>query len=370
MNGYFDNASTSFPKPPEVGQWIDRYLKGGGTYGRSGHRKSFEVARVVEDTRDRMAALLGISNAENLVFCSSATEGANTLLQGITLKHKRVLVDAMSHNAVMRPLFHLRESAGVEYSTIPFHVDGTVDVEGLSKMMNSSIDLVIINHASNVNGIVQDIPSIKKVIGDVPLLLDTSQSAGKVDICADNWGVSYLFFTGHKGLLGPTGVGGFYASNPDLISPFKYGGTGSNSESEQMPSYNPDRFEAGTPNSLGIYGLYGALNASIKALHKPDDFVDFLSAVKALKQYEVYCAGCSAKQTELFSLVHRTKSNDELAFMLDQDFDIQVRSGLHCAPSAHKALGTFPQGTVRFAASPFHSKDDFEYLYRTLESIK
>lgn len=369
MNGYFDNASTSFPKPKEVGEWIDKYLTSGGTYGRSGHRKSFEVAKVVENTRDLLSSIMGISKPENLIFCSSATEGSNAILGGFNFKNKRVLVDSMSHNAVTRPLYHLKETIGLEYGIIPYFSDGLIDVNSLKSMVDPTVDMVIVNHVSNVNGIVQKIKEIKAAIGDIPLLLDASQSAGKVQIKANEWGVDYLFFTAHKGLLGPTGVGAYYASNPENISPYKYGGTGSNSESEIMPLYNPDKFEAGTPNSLGIYGLYGALNANMLSLHSDEDFQQLIEKIRLLTTYEVYCARSKENQSELFSLRHKSRSNDDLAYFLDQKHNIQVRSGLHCAPFAHKALGTFPNGLVRFSISPFHTKEDFENLYKTLEDI-
>ncbi|WP_320053107.1 aminotransferase class V-fold PLP-dependent enzyme [uncultured Acetobacteroides sp.] len=369
MNGYFDNASTSFPKPKEVGEWIEKYLASGGTYGRAGHRKSIEVARVVEETRDLLSSLMGIAEPENLVFCSSATEGSNAVLSGFAFKNKRVLVDSMSHNAVTRPLHHLKESIGLECSIVPHFSDGLIDIDQLKSMVDSTVDMVIVNHVSNVNGVIQNIREIKNAIGDIPLLLDASQSAGKVPVKANEWGVDYLFFTAHKGLLGPTGVGAFYANNPSNLPPYKYGGTGSNSESELMPPYNPDKFEAGTPNSLGIFGLYGALTANLKSLHSQEDFYLLLEKIEQLKAYEVYCAQNRENQSELFSLRHRGKSNDELAYVLDRKYDIQVRSGLHCAPFAHKALGTFPNGSVRFSISPFHTTLDFENLYNVLEGI-
>jgi len=369
MNGYFDNSSTSFPKPKEVGEWITRYLSTGGTYGRSGHHKSFEVAQVVENTRDLLSSMMGIGKPENLVFCSSATEGANTILKGFQFKHKRVLVDSMSHNAVTRPLHYLKEAIGLEYDIIPHFNDGLIDVDGLKSMVDFSVDMVIVNHVSNVNGIIQDINKVKKAIGDIPLLLDASQSAGKVCIKADNWGVDYLFFTAHKGLLGSTGVGAFFACDPSTLSPYKHGGTGSNSESEFMPSCNPDKFEAGTPNSLGIFGLYGALSANVIPAHSKDDFRLLLKRIKLLSNYEVYCAQDFENQSELFSLEHKVKSNDDFAYILDSTYNIQVRSGLHCAPFAHKALGTFPAGSVRFSVSPFHTPEDFENLCSILEEI-
>lgn len=369
MNGYFDNASTSFPKPKEVGEWIAKYLANGGTYGRSGHHKSFEVVKVVENVRNMLSAKLGIEKPENLVFCSSATESVNTILNGFNFKYRRVLVDSMSHNAVMRFLAHLHDTIGLEYSFLPHFDDGLIDIDGLETIADSCIDLVIVNHASNVNGVIQNVSEIKLAIGNIPLLVDASQTAGKVYINADIWGLDYLFFTAHKGLLGPTGIGGFYMKDPETIQPYKYGGTGSNSVSELMPRFMPDKFEAGTPNSMGLFGLLGALIANVISLHSREDLLFLIERIKQLDNYLVFCAQNPTNQSELFSLTHKIISNDELAFILDIKYNIQVRSGLHCAPLAHKTLKSELQGAVRFSISPYHTKDDFDSLYDVLKSI-
>lgn len=370
MNGYFDNASTSFPKPKEVEESICDYLLNGGTYGRSGHHKSFYVSKVVEHTRNILAQKIGIKRVENLIFCSSATEAANTVISGINFSSKgRVLLDSMSHNAVARPLFKQHNRNGVQIENLPHLADGELDIEQLKKMDITGVELIALNHVSNVNGVKQRIQQIKELFPDIPMLVDVSQSVGKEKIDAETWNVDYLILTAHKGLMGPTGVGGLYLKDPSTIEPLKYGGTGSRSDSLDMPDFTPDRFEAGTPNILGIFGLNGALISSITPSHCQSDFLDFISEIKRLNSYHFWGATRPENQAEVFSLTHRSLGNDIITYRLDTEFDIQVRSGLHCSPLAHQAIGTFPHGTVRFAPSMYHKPEDFEHLLSVLSQI-
>lgn len=369
MNCYFDNASTSFPKPELVTTFISRYLSEGGTYGRSATNKNFEVAKCVEECRDALASILGISFPEKLIFASSATEGANVLLKSFPYRHKKVLLDSMSHNAVARPLFYLSEKIGLEIEILPALNDGLIDIKTLALIDLSNVDLIIVNHASNVNGIVQDIDSIKKIADKVPVLVDASQSVGSVNINVESSGVDYLFFAGHKGLMGPPGIGCYYARDFDNFEPYKHGGTGSNSENLSMPNFLPDRFEAGTPNLLGIYGLRGAIESKITANHSLNDFHNLLKEIKGMSSFQLYAAECIENQIEVFSLTHKTRPVDELAFKLEKEYGILTRSGIHCAPLAHKRLGTFPNGTVRFSLSKFHTTEDIENLIRVLSIL-
>lgn len=369
MNGYFDNASTSFPKPYEVEAQIKRYLSNGGTYGRSAHRKCFEVSKVVEETRNLLAAKIGTANSDSLIFCSSATEASNTILRGLNIPEgSKIVIDSMCHNAFARPVTFLAQTSGLNIEYFDSHNDGRIDLSTVPEKVRGAA-LVIVNHASNINGVVQDIKGVKELIGDIPLLVDASQSIGNVPVDVDKWHVDYLVFTAHKSLLGPTGVGGFYIGGKNMVSPLKYGGTGSNSESLDMPDFLPDLLEAGTPNILGIYGLNGALKAPLNTRHKHGDFIDLIEELENMGSYKVFRANSFEDQIEIFSIVHSSIGNDELAYRLDSIYDIQVRGGLHCAPLAHKTLGTFPAGTVRISVSKFHELSDFEYLLDALKRI-
>lgn len=369
MNLYFDNASTSFPKPPEVAEGIARYLShGGGTYGRAAYGRIVEATGMVERCRDAVARLMGVGDASKIAFTSGATAAINTVLQGFGLpRGARVLVSPLEHNAVMRPL----AAMGVKAVALPAFADGRIDTVRLQDIDIKDIPLVVINHQSNVNGVVQPLAEICGWAHSrgIRVLADCSQSLPCSTLAADLWGLDYAVFTGHKGLLGPTGTGGFYAREPLSLEPLVYGGTGSRSESFEMPEAWPDRFEAGTPNMAGIAGLLAALENRPGTGHSRTDFLDLLSAVAGLPGFRVFGALSAEYQGELFSVAHERLGTAKLADSLWSSYGIEVRAGLHCAPAAHRFLGSFPGGTVRFAVGPYHKAQDFEALLRALTDI-
>ncbi|HUW06839.1 MAG TPA: aminotransferase class V-fold PLP-dependent enzyme [Williamwhitmania sp.] len=364
---YFDNGATSFPKPPEVGQFIQNYLAFGGTYGRGGYPRAAESTALVEQLRDKLAVLFGIGQPENIAFSANSTQAINTILQGLDLKGKDILISPLEHNAVTRPLEMIRKTVGTRFHIVSHFSDGLVDIDGLKKQINARVGLVVINHQSNVNGLIQPIAEIKKAIGTIPILVDASQSAGHSNIDCDRLGIDYLAFTGHKGLMGPTGIGGFYAQNPETIEPLIFGGTGSNSDSFEMPSNLPDKFQAGTPNMVGTAGLLGALMANVIPQHSHTSFVEMLLNIKSIEGLEVHCADEKEKQGETFSFRYTNENPGDTAYRLFQLFGLEMRSGLHCAPLAHKTLGSFPLGLVRISLSPFHTMDDLDYLTNAIE---
>jgi cysteine desulfurase family protein len=369
-NRYFDNASTSFPKPPEVARAISRYLcEVGGPYGRSAYPRALEVSRTVEMARDRLAEALGTSKADSIVFVPNATTAINMVLNSVLSKGGHVLVSPLEHNAVMRPLIALQAKVGVTFEVLPATSDGRVDVGKIKTVLSSKTRLVIINHQSNVNGLIQPIREIKEMIGGIPILVDSSQSAGSIPINIDNWSLDYLACTGHKSFLGPTGTGGLFIRDPQTIEPFIYGGTGSASESFDMPSFLPDRFEAGTGNIAGIFGLLAALEHRPQLSHTRKEFLDFLQSVEKIEGFQVCRAEHAEHQGGLFSLRHIRRDAAYLGNELFRKFGIEVRIGLHCAPMAHQNLGTFPGGTVRIATSPYHSPVDFEFLRQALQEL-
>ncbi len=368
---YFDNGATSFPKPPEVAEAVARYLNEvGGNYGRSAHGRTFEVSRVVERCRDRLAERLGIAQVDNLCFAANATEGANVILGGFRWPaNARVLISPLEHNALARPLERARAQGLIQLEILPAGPDGRVDVSRIPELLDDSVALVVVNHQSNVNGVIQPLAEIKQAIGAIPLLVDASQSAGKLAIDVDGWGIDFLVFTGHKGLLGPTGTGGFYLGRPELVEPLLYGGTGSNSEQLAMPTEMPVRFEAGTPNIAGLFGLEAALAHPPVAAHSRADFLELLAAVQALPGYQVHGAQSPEWQGEVLSITHQQMDVGELAWRLADEFGIETRAGLHCAPLAHRHIGTFPDGTCRLTPSPYQSPADFAYLLDALRQL-
>ncbi len=370
FNGYFDNAATSFPKPKAVGDEILRYIYDiGGPYGRSFYGRAFEASGVVEDTRFLLSEKIH-ANPDNLVFTSNATCAINIVLKGMELSNKEILVSSLEHNAVMRPLNVLEKNSGVKIKFLPSFDDGFVNVEQIDSLLTKKTALVVVNQQSNVNGVIQPVAEIKKVIGDIPILIDAAQSAGHVELNVRRDDLDFVAFTGHKGLLGPTGTGGLFVKKPEILNPLIDGGTGSKSESFEMPEFMPDKFEAGTPNIAGIFGLLGALSADIKQKHSNEEFYMLINEIKKIKGYSVFCAESQNRQGGLFSLKPETTDCSTLGRILYDNYDIQTRVGLHCSPQAHKFLGTYPYGTLRIAPSVYHTSDDFEILIKALTDVK
>ena len=370
MLGYFDNAATSFPKPESVADRIKEYLcEIGGPYGRSFYPNALTVAGVVEGARDIIAGKLGVHDAENISFCNNATFGINTVLHGLLFRGAEVVVSCMEHNAVMRPLMHLKNQLNLTVKYIPSERDGLINLDKIEDILTRKTALVIVNHQSNVNGVIQPVDKLKRITGAVPVLLDLAQSLGEIDINLDNWDIDFAAFTGHKSLLGPTGTGGLYIENSTTLEPLIIGGTGSKSESFDYPEFLPDKFEAGTPNIAGIFGLYGALENKITPKHSRDDFISFIDQVGKLKGYKVYRADSVENQGKVFSINSRKMSCSELCRILSVKYKLYTRAGLHCAPLAHQTLRTFPEGTMRISPSVYHTVKDFEYFISALTEI-
>jgi cysteine desulfurase family protein len=368
-NRYFDCGATSFPKPEAVAQEMSRYLNEvGGPYGRSFYQRALEVSGVVEETRSLLAGLLGDDRPERIVFTHNATHAINIVVKGLALTGKEVWISPLEHNAVARPLRRLKQEGRIRVRFLPAADDGRVLPERLPGLFSRRTGLIIVNHQSNVNGCIQPIREIKEQAGDIPLLVDAAQSLGHLDIDAHGLGIDFVAFTGHKGLLGPTGTGGLYLGR-SLPAPFIEGGTGSRSESSAMPNFLPDRFEAGTPNIAGIFGLHAALVHRPSPLHSQQDFFDLLQAVGRLPGLRLHAAQGAEHQGELFSITSTAMDSSTLGMRLYEEHGIETRVGLHCAPLAHWHIGTFPGGTVRISPSVYHRPEDFEILLAALAAV-
>jgi cysteine desulfurase family protein len=362
-NSYFDNAATSFPKPPAVAAAMSRYLNEvGGSYGRSAYARAFDVARMVEKTRDLLAERMGARDAAQVVFAPNATHAVNLVLRSVLRQGGRVLISPLEHNAVTRPLAALAAQIGVTFELLPHQNDGRVDPDRIKGMVTPDTLLAVINHQSNVNGVIQPLAEIKEQLGSVPLLVDASQSFGSVPVTVDDWDIDFLAFTGHKALLGPTGIGGLYLKNPSEVEPLIYGGTGSASDSFEMPDFVPDRFEAGTLNVAGIYGLQAALEERTASRHSREEYCRLIENLKEMPFLRVLSAERFEDQGDVFSLFQPGTDPATLGRRLFEQYGIETRVGLHCAPLAHRTLGTFPGGAVRIGVSPYHSVDDFSCL--------
>lgn len=366
---YFDNAATSYPKPPSVAAAITRYLNEvGGPYGRSAYSRALDVSRTVEATRDLLAEKMGAGKAENLIFAPNATCAINLVLRGLLTRPGRVLISPLEHNAVTRPLTALGARCGATFELLPHFSDGRIDPDRIAEKLSKDTLLAVINHQSNINGVIQPLAEIRQHLGPVPLLVDASQSFGATPLQVDEWQLDYLAFTGHKALLGPTGIGGLYLRDAAAMEPLIYGGTGSDSEHFEMPDFAPDRFEAGTPNIVGIYGLLAALREPEFCRHSREEYRRFIEELKAVPGLQVLCADAFEHQGDVFSLRYPGEDSALLGQKLFTDYAIETRVGLHCAPLAHRTLGTFPGGALRVGVSPYHDAEDFAYFVGALKN--
>lgn len=366
LNKYFDNAATSFPKPVEVYRGVENYISQiGGTYGRSAYGKVEQTTTLVEDCRDMMLEQMGAKNGY-ICWALNATDAFNMLLSGIKHTITRAIISPMEHNAIVRVLTGL----SIPYDLMPHHEDGVVDLDKLKKQDLGKYSIAIVIHQSNINGTIQPIDKIKQIIGNMPLVVDTAQSLGEREFLAKKWNIDYAIFTAHKGLYSISGVGGFYAKEIKDITITRFGGTGSRSDSDLMPEFYPDKFQCGTPNTVGIVGLYYALKNKPQAKHTFDDFISLIDNIRKLKGIKLFVStkyNEREKQGEVFSITYDRITVSQISATLWQKYQISTRSGLHCSPLAHKTIGSFENGSVRFSLSAYHTKEDLDYLYQSIK---
>jgi len=365
---YFDNAATSWPKPPAMIEAMARFNESiGGNPGRSGHRLSIEAARVVYEARERVAELIGSPDPLSIAFTKNATEAINCVLFGLLKPGDHVVTSGMEHNSVMRPLRFL-ERQGVELSIVPCSPAGVLDPGDALRAMKRNTLAIVVTHASNVTGTLfplEDLARIAHERGSI-FVVDASQTAGSVPIDVIRTGMDILCFTGHKSLLGPQGTGGFYIRKglEQRVRPLIRGGTGSASEFEEQPDFLPDRFESGTPNAIGLAGLAAGIRFVLasgiertreKEMHLTRRFLEGMAGIPGTILYGPQDAG---QRTAVVSFNVRGISPSEIAFELDEQFAVLSRPGLHCAPAAHRTIGTFPEGTVRFSFGHSTTEDE------------
>ncbi len=369
---YYDHGATSFPKPESVGLAMIAFIDGvGGTYGRSAYTQAQDASRLIFETRERLARLVGASDSSRVVFTLNATHALNIAIQSFARDGGKVLVSPLEHNAVMRPLEMMAGRTGLEIETLPHSpADGLIDPARIE--VGADVKLVVVCHQSNVNGVIQPIREIKDRIGGVPLLVDGAQSVGEVDVNVVRDGMDMLAMPCHKHLLGPTGVGALYVGAHVDLAPLMPGGTGSKSESLEHPMVMPDRLEGGTPNLAGIAGLNGALKFIEERGIEPRGswVVEVASRLESAGGITVYRAANASAQGGLFSFAIDGLSSSEVAHGLYREAGIAVRSGLHCAPSAHRSLGTLEiGGTVRAGFGRFHDDSSVGRLVDAVLSL-
>ena len=377
MSIYLDNAATSWPKSPQVLAAIQEYLcECGGSPGRAGHGKSLTSSRMVYDTRDQLSTLFNAPSTDRVVFAKNATEALNMILLGFLNPGDHVVTSAMEHNAVMRPLRHL-ETCGVRLSVAACDAQGRLDPDTVQRLLTPQTRLIVITHASNVTGTLQPIAEIGSLAREsgVRFAVDAAQTAGVCPLDMQKNAIDFLAFTGHKSLGGPQGTGGLVLNNEVDLRPLLFGGTGSASESELQPSFLPDKLESGTLNAIGLAGL-GAALTDLAAFgvdqvlpHEQKLLQRFRDGLRVLPQIEVYGPVDPAESVGVLSLNVAGLPCDEVGVRLEQKFGILTRTGLHCAPAAHRSIGTLAKGTVRFSVSRFTTEAEIDAALAALAVI-
>lgn len=376
---YLDNAATSYPKAPGVASAMADYVeKVGATINRSSYASAQEAGLVTLSLRERLCRLFNHPDPTHAVLTPGATAGLNMVIKGLLRPGDHCLVSSMEHNAVMRPLVQL-EREGVAFERIPCDAQGRLRLEALPGMIKLNTRLVVMAHGSNVCGTVQDAEAVGKICRErgVPFALDAAQTAGHIEVDFERFGLSALVVPGHKGLLGPQGIGALLldADFARRLTPLVAGGTGSASDSEELPDWMPDRFESGTPNIPGVYGWEAALgwleNTGIETLENHEKTLSkrFLEGIYGLKNVKLYGATVPEGRTGVFSVGFLNCDNAEAAWRLEREFGILTRCGLHCAPSAHKTLGSFPEGSVRFSTGWANTEADIDAALSAIAAI-
>ena len=376
---YFDNSSTSFPKAPNVGRAMGEFIENGAfNINRGSYEGAYEAGSAVLDTREMLKDLFNCPNSKNVVFTPSVTYSLNFFIKGFLKPGDHVLVTSVEHNAVMRPLVQM-EKLGVEFDAVPCDEEGGVTADDFRAYIKENTKAIITTHASNVCGTIIPIEEIGALCKEKGLVyaVDTAQTAGILNVDMQKANIDFLAFTGHKGLLGPQGIGGFIASDKleGVIDPVISGGTGSLSDSEEIPDFLPDRFESGTLNLPGIIGLHQALvylkEAGIDNMRneKMEITKYFLDQVKEIDGVKVAGKKTVEGRLGVVSIDFEGFDNSIVSFYLSSKYKIMTRVGMHCAPRAHKTLKTFPQGTVRFSFSHFNTKEEVDICINAIKTI-
>ena len=375
---YLDNAATSFPKPEGVSDAMKTYIdQVGATINRSVYGSAQDAGLVTLQLRERLKRLFHFpAPVTHVILTPGATWGLNMVIKGFLKPGDHCIVSSMEHNAVMRPLLQLQ---GVEYDRIPCGRDGLLDVTDIEPLIRPNTKLLVMAHGSNVCGSVQDARAVGELCArhGIAFVLDAAQTAGHFPIDFEVFGLSAMVVPGHKGLLGPTGIGALLMTEEfaRALDPIVAGGTGSASDSEYLPDYLPDRFESGTPNLPGIYGWEAALQfvestgVDVLREHEMHLCQRFLAGLETISGAVLCGTRDLNRRVGVVSVDFLHQDNAEAAFQLETEYGILTRCGLHCAPSAHKTLDTFPRGTVRFSLGFASTQADVDAALAAIRAV-
>ncbi|NPV90889.1 MAG: aminotransferase class V-fold PLP-dependent enzyme [Firmicutes bacterium] len=374
---YLDNAATSWPKPDCVYDAVDSFnRKMGGSPGRGSNSRSIEAGTIVLQTREALARLFNVSDSSRIVFTSGVTESINVGFKGVLNPGDGVIISGMEHNAVARPLHELQKN-GVEVSIAPCAPDGTLDPKALELLIRKNTRMICMLHASNLTGTIMPIAEAGRVARDngVLFMVDSAQTAGVLEIDVEKQNIDLLAFTGHKSLFGLQGTGGLYIRPGLEVRTLKEGGTGSLSEHTFQPDFLPDRFESGTLNTPGLAGLGAGigfiLQNGVKKIHDHErELTDTLiNGLKEIKGLTLYGPADIRLRTAVVSFNVKGMECGEVSFILDQKHGIICRSGLHCAPMAHRTSGTLELGAVRLSPGYFNTREEIEKVIEVIHGI-
>jgi cysteine desulfurase family protein len=375
---YLDNGATSFPKPEEVYSFMDKFYRNFGVNpGRSGYDMCMEAGEVVEDTRKMLMEFFnGGTDPNRLCFSYNSTDALNIIIFGLLGKGDHAISTTLEHNSVLRPLYHLSQDEGVEVDYVDFNEKGFIDPDDIKKRFKKNTKLVIVNHASNVIGTVQPIKEIGKYCREngIVFAIDASQSAGKIPIDMEEMNIDIVAFTGHKSLLGPTGIGGLYVREGVDVNLTRAGGTGVRSAVRTHLYEYPYRLEYGTLNTVGVAGLHAGVKwVQEQGMEKLHDHEMKLTAMlrEGLKDEEgitLYCQEDLENHISVFLFNVDGMEALNTGTLMDVDYNIACRTGLHCAPLVHEGIGTIPiHGAVRFGVGPFNTED---HIKEAIEAVK
>ena len=378
MGIYLDNAATSFPKPKEVADAVyDFMINNGTSSGRGSYKKAMQSDYIVYECRKLIGNLFNFDDPKKVVFTSNVTDSLNIAIRGILKENDHVITSSLEHNAVWRCLKTLEKDINIKIDTVECSKDGITNPEDIKKYIRKDTALIVFTQASNVLGTIQPIKEIGKIAREnkIVFLVDAAQSAGamKIDIKEDN--IDILAFTGHKSLLGPMGTGGLIINTDIDIKPLKAGGTGGDSAYEYQPDYYPNHLETGTSNVSGIAGLRAAIKflnrEGIDNIHKKEKELTkyALQRLETVKDIEIYGPKDCEKILSVISFNIKNKRPEDISTILDQKYDIMLRAGLHCAPTAHSVINTKDRGSLRIGIGYFNTKDDIDKLVEALNNL-
>ncbi len=374
---YLDNAATSFPKPTAVYQNVMKAMKKyGANPGRGSHAMAIEGAKIIYETRELLAELFNLDDPLNVILTFNATDGLNLAIKGLLKPGDHVITTSMEHNSVLRPIMELQKN-GVENTVVQCEKDGKIKISDIETAIKGNTKLIVTTHVSNLTGTIFPIEDIGMLCKryQIPYLVDAAQSAGVLEIDVKKSNISFLAVPGHKGLLGPQGTGALLINSDLTINHLKEGGTGSESSNLYQPDFYPDKFEAGTPNLPGIAGLNEGLkyikNKGIKSIYSHEKkLLDlFITEIKKNPKIQIYGPESINDRCGVVPINIDNVDSSEVAYILDTKYNIAVRPGLHCAPLAHKTIGTEKIGAVRFSVGPFNKEVDIKLAANALYEI-